>query len=161
MSKVWTADYSGKKFGSWLVLEKVLLPDRRWAHKCICDCGTIRIVRTRDLTSGQSSHCDKCRQRTHGLSHINTYRIWQGMIYRCENLDLKNYKYYGGRGIKVCTRWHAFENFLEDMGERPKGLSIDRINNDGNYEPGNCRWATSSEQNSNRRRQRKKVEMEE
>lgn len=157
MSKVYTEDLTGQRFGSWLVLEKVLNElTRRWFHKCQCDCGTVRIIKTRDLRSGQSSRCDRCRATTHGLSNTNTYRIWQGMIYRCKNPNYKNYKYYGGRGITVCERWHKFENFFQDMGERPKGLSIDRINNNGNYEPGNCRWATVKEQTSNQRRPKRK-----
>ena len=156
MSKLYTEDLSGNKYGLWTVLEKVLNKTNRWRYICKCDCGTIRIVQPSDLKSGQSSRCDRCRATTHGQSNTNTYRIWQGMIYRCSNPNLRIYKYYGGRGITVCERWHEFENFLQDMGERPKGLSIDRINNDGNYEPGNCRWATTSEQASNQRRPKKK-----
>jgi hypothetical protein len=80
-----------------------------------------------------------------------TYKIWGSMRQRCENPNAENYPYYGGRGIAVCERWQKFENFLADMGEKPDGLSIDRIDNSKGYEPGNCRWTTSSEQNRNRR----------
>ena len=88
---------------------------------------------------------------SHGYSHTNIYQVWTHMLYRCRNPRAKQYPDYGGRGITVCERWMLFENFLADMGERPKGLSLDRLNNDGNYEPGNCRWATNIQQMRNRR----------
>jgi hypothetical protein len=77
------------------------------------------------------------------------------MLQRCNNQNFHQYKDYGGRGITVCERWRKFENFLADMGEPPEGMSLDRINNDGNYEPGNCRWATKLEQRANARRRAK------
>ena len=102
---------------------------------------------------------DAHKGRQHRLAHGHslrgqvspTYRTWRHMISRCTNLRCINYPSYGGRGISVCDRWKSFENFLEDMGERPEYQSIDRIDSDGNYEPSNCRWATSSEQRLNRR----------
>lgn len=85
-----------------------------------------------------------------GLSRTKTYKAWYGMLYRCNNSKNDSYHCYGGRGITVCSRWLTFANFLADMGEAPVGLSLDRIDNDGNYEPGNCRWATLQEQAANR-----------
>lgn len=87
----------------------------------------------------------------HGMSKTSIYRCWQQVIQRCENPKSPDYKNYGGRGITVCERWHTFENFYEDMGDKPKGLTLERINNDGNYEPGNCEWATWKKQQNNRR----------
>lgn len=86
------------------------------------------------------------KPRSHGRCKTPIYRTWAQMIQRCENPKNPFYRRYGGRGIIVCERWHEFLNFLQDMGERPLGRTLDRINNDGNYEPGNCRWATPKEQ---------------
>jgi len=91
--------------------------------------------------------------KTHGhccnYKITRTYSIWASMLQRCSNMNCHKWSRYGGRGIKVCDRWHKFVNFLADMGEKPEGLSIDRIDNDGNYEPGNCRWATPKQQMNN------------
>lgn len=90
----------------------------------------------------------------HGMSKTSTYKSWEAMIQRCSNASLKAYKNYGGRGIYVCKQWTKFENFYADMGIKPKGCSIDRIDLNGNYEPLNCRWSTMKQQNRNRRNNR-------
>jgi hypothetical protein len=130
---------------------------RRWL--CRCDCGKTSIAFTSDLIGGYHKSCGCLqkeitgrRSRTHALSKSVEYQTWCGMKARCQPEYIK-YKDYGGRGISVCARWEdSFENFLADMGPRPSGkYSIDRINNDGNYEPGNCRWATDAQQRANKR----------
>lgn len=122
-------------------------------RKGMCNKHYIRTYRHGDahhkrlyLKSRQSSSLKKYKYNRHEL--LATY---YGILSRCNNLNDPAYKYYGGRGIKVCERWHSFANFLEDMGERPEGYSIDRINNDGDYEPSNCRWATRKIQSINKR----------
>lgn len=95
----------------------------------------------------------KTNAQTHGLRYHPLYTCWKTMKQRCINTNRKDYHLYGGRGIAVCDRWFSsFENFLEDIGERPEGRSLDRIDNDGNYEPANCRWATAKEQRANQKR---------
>lgn len=88
--------------------------------------------------------------RTHGMSTSRVYKIWAGMIQRCSNENIEHYGRYGGRGIRVCARWEKFENFIEDMGDAPLGHSIERRDNDGNYEPGNCLWLPMEKQAQNR-----------
>lgn len=96
--------------------------------------------------------------RRHGMFDHPLYKLWQGMKNRCENKNSDSYKYYGARGITICERWHSFDNFVADVGDRPPGRSLDRINNDGDYEPGNVRWATQLEQVKNSRPKSKKAE---
>ena len=139
-------DLTGQVFSSLTIVERVYRNSRPY-WRCRCVCGEEVLVRT---DSWQAQKSCGCQRGTHKLSKTRIYRIWSGMRQRCTNPKDKPYHRYGGRGITVCDRWQTFTNFLEDMGHPPAGASIDRINNDGNYEPGNCRWATPYVQNHNR-----------
>lgn len=154
----------GQKFGRWTVLENCLPKFGARHVNCRCECGTIRDVRLRNLRRNTSSSCG-CLHRelkangfhiTHGCArkglHSPEYRTWESMLRRVRATKGKHYRDYVLRGVIVCDRWLVFENFLADMGPRPSSKhSIDRINNDGNYEPGNCRWATARQQRLNQR----------
>lgn len=127
---------------------------------CVCDCGNEITVRSKNLLSGNTKSCGCLKLEGNNFRHGHaltysaspTYRSWQKMRSRCNNPRNNRWEEYGGRGISVCRRWDVFENFLADMGERPEGTTLDRINVDGDYKPGNCRWATPKEQRENRRR---------
>jgi hypothetical protein len=155
-------DITGRTFGKWAVLGYAGArgPTHYWNARC--GCGAEREVAGESLKRGLSTCCRRCARRvpmkpvvSHGMSESITYRSWKAMIQRCHNPNAQHYAYYGGRGITVCDRWRlSFADFLADMGERPSLLqSIDRYpDNDGGYEPGNCRWATRTQQQRNTRR---------
>lgn len=156
-------DFLWQKFGRIEILDIFVLNKRSMAF-CICDCGNTSIAHLSNIKRGLTKSCG-CGQReaglknatTHGLSkkYPKEYRAWKAMKRRCDNKKLRNYNIYGGRGIRVCDRWlNCFSNFIEDMGPAPDGLTLDRINSDGNYEPENCKWSSYREQANNLRTNR-------
>lgn len=148
------------KYNKWTVLSQ----EKKHKGKCVylsckCECGVIRDVIIKNLKSGVSKNCGCVRNKKtskrnfkHGLRFSKIWTVWRGMKHRCYNKNARQYKDYGGRGIKVCDEWKDdFMAFYNVMGDVPKGKSIDRIDNDGNYEPSNVKWSTAKQQNRNRR----------
>lgn len=135
--------------------------DKRAYWNCICECGNEKIVRGAHLKSGYTKSCG-CLMKNinikHGLYNTPENKCWRGIKERCFNSKNPAFKNYGGRGITMCEKWvNSFEEFLKDMGKRPSSkYSIDRINNNGNYEPSNCKWSTVLEQNNNKRNNKAK-----
>ena len=151
-------DLTGVVFGRLTVVR--LLGSHKNNHYwlCKCACGNTSEVPTGRLRSGNTSSCgclttenSVAKSRTHGMSRTPMYGMWHRMIQRCEDENCNDYIYYGGRGIVVCPEWHDFATFLKDVGERQEGLTLDRIDNNAGYEPGNVRWVTRAEQMVNTR----------
>jgi hypothetical protein len=153
-------EMEGKKFGRLLVLEK--MPHKpyeliKWL--CVCECGKRVSVDGVSLRQGRTRSCGCIRKesqgknlRTHGMTGTKTHRAWKSIMSRCYNKNVYCYKHYGGRGISVDKRWHKFENFYNDMGEPPtRKHEIDRIDNNGDYKKGNCRWVTRTKNAQNTR----------
>lgn len=155
-------DLSGQRFGRLIARS---IADYRLNNgivwTCICDCGNVKDTRAASLKKGDVKSCG-CLSRecmppnltTHGMSCYSGIKTWQAMLRRCNNPADKDYAQYGGRGIKVCNDWLDPRNFARDMGERPQGYSLDRIDTNGDYCPENCRWATPAEQGANKRNNR-------
>ena len=158
----WSHIKTGQRFGNLIILcqnSKIVANRKRWS--CRCDCGDIKIVDQNNLVTGHTKSCGclkikVCKERviTHNDSNSKEYRAWQNLKNRCSNSNCSQYKNYGGRGIKVCVRWEkSYENFLKDIGRAPSRIhSIDRVNNNGNYSPKNCKWSTHKEQAHNQRK---------
>ena len=149
----------GQKFGRLTVIERAENKGKYTAWKCRCDCGNEVIVSSNSLgrkkNFTRSCGCLKTGHTTHGMTRTKIYRVWAGMVQRCNNPNAENYARYGGIGITVCEQWLSFENFYTDISKLPhfgeEGYTLDRIDNSKGYEPSNIRFATAKEQVNNRR----------
>lgn len=152
----------GQRFGKLTVTEYAeSIRNNQTTFKCLCDCGNEHIALGYLLKRNAVQSCGCLRIETskanglsskkHGMYTTKIYYLWRGMRQRCENPNAHGYPWYGAKGVKVCERWQSFDNFFADMGDKPEGLSLDRINPFGDYEPSNCRWADATTQRLNTR----------
>ena len=141
----------GQRFGRLLVEGQAGKTRRGTLWRCRCDCGNVSELAANTLTSGNSKSCGCGRRKADGMARSALYGVWATMHQRCKNPAVRGYKFYGARGITVCERWSKFEHFWEDMGPRPPGLSLDRIDHNGPYAPENCRWLSTKGQCRNTR----------
>lgn len=149
-------DRTGLRYGRLVVLGRVGSYKNDFKWRCLCDCGNTTVALGCNLVKGNTKSCGCLHLEAithHGGTKDSSlgYESWRMMRQRCLNPKYTQYKDYGGRGISICPEWDTFEKFTADMGPRPEGYTLERNNNDGNYELGNCRWATRQEQNKNKR----------
>jgi hypothetical protein len=147
-------DITGKKYGRLTVIGFSHIKDHVAYWNVLCDCGNEKTLRGGSFKFGAAKSCGCLLKEIvtkHGMKGTPTYHTWIGMIKRCKNPNSHGYKNYGSRGISVCDKWLNFEGFYEDMGIRPEGTTLDRIDNDGNYNKENCKWSTKKEQDNNTR----------
>lgn len=151
---------NGSKFGELTVLNCQGALGNSIAYEVVCSCGNKKICTGTNLRSGATKSCGcKMGVRIHNMTHHPLYNVWAGMIDRCTKPHHKSYKDYGGRGITVCAEWMDIKNFIHDMGPRPFGYELDRIDNDQGYSKSNCKWS-SERQNANNRRNTVMIEFE-
>lgn len=139
----------GTRFGELVSLPDYKKEKHTWVL-CQCDCGQKKFIRSHHLLNGKTRSCGHWRKFAspswaYRLTFPVEYKTWRHMMFRCSNRNTRQWRWYGAKGVRVCERWQDFKNFLRDMGVRPSGMSIDRIDSGGNYEPENCRWLSCSE----------------
>lgn len=153
-----TINMIGQKYNKLTVLSKVETNHNGYVYECLCDCGNKKVIEGKSIRSGLTKSCGCIRSqyvstknKTHEKTNTGAYKSWRAMKTRCTNLNTPSYKNYGERGITICDRWLNFENFYEDMGDRPEGKTLERIDNSKGYSRENCKWASKKEQNRNTR----------